>query len=210
MRQTLLIIFLALGLIALTGCGTAEKEAAPANGNNTAAPTEVAPTNPNTPVDSASDPKSDTSNTETPAGIPPTPQPADDGAGTSGQDNIQPGSTGSLPKSDEVSSDNGGLSYYNDAFRDISVKKTGTDTYTVTGKARIFEAVVEYVIEDGHDELAKGSVTASAGAPNWGDFTATIKVKKAEPNSTLLLILFETSAKDGSRQNELMIPLPTS
>nr|WP_253721158.1 hypothetical protein [Brevibacillus brevis] len=33
-------------------------------------------------------------------------------------------------------------------------------------------------------------------------------MKKAEPNSTLTLILFETSMKDGSRRMELIIPLP--
>ncbi|WP_367643857.1 Gmad2 immunoglobulin-like domain-containing protein [Brevibacillus brevis] len=49
---------------------------------------------------------------------------------------------------------------------------------------------------------------ASTAAPDWGDFTHTLKVKKAEPNSTLTLILFETSMKDGSRRMELIIPLP--
>lgn len=98
--------------------------------------------------------------------------------------------------------------YHNDIFQDVSVMKVSGDTYTVKGKARVFEAVVDYVVEDGHNELAKGSVMASQGAPEWGDFEFTVTVKKARENSTLTLILFETSAKDGSRRMELPISLP--
>ncbi|MGG1661530.1 Gmad2 immunoglobulin-like domain-containing protein [Brevibacillus sp. NRS-1366] len=98
--------------------------------------------------------------------------------------------------------------YANDIFRNVTVKKTGQDTFEVKGQAQVFEGVVSYVVEDGHNELIQGSIQTSAGAPEWGDFTHTLKVKKAEPNSTLMLILFETSAKDGSRRMELIIPLP--
>jgi len=98
--------------------------------------------------------------------------------------------------------------YANDIFQQVTVQKTGADTFEVKGQAQVFEAVVSYVVEDGHNELAQGSIQASAGAPAWGDFTRTIHVKKAQPNSTLMLILFETSAKDGSRRMELIIPLP--
>lgn len=100
------------------------------------------------------------------------------------------------------------MTYGNDIFQKVTVRKTGEDTFEVKGQAKVFEAVVSYVVEDGHNELAEGSFTTSAGAPEFGDFTYTLKVKKAEPNSTLLLILFEKSAKDGSRQMELIIPLP--
>lgn len=99
-------------------------------------------------------------------------------------------------------------SYSNDIFKDVTVKKTGTEAFEVKGKAQVFEGVVSYVVEDGHNELTKGSIQTSAGAPAFGDFTHTINVKKAEPNSTLTLILFETSMKDGSRRMELIIPLP--
>jgi len=100
------------------------------------------------------------------------------------------------------------MTYGNDIFQKVTVTKTGEDTFEVKGQAKVFEGVVNYVVEDGHNELAEGSFTTSAGAPEWGDFTYTLKVKKAEPNSTLLLILFEKSAKDGSRRMELIIPLP--
>jgi hypothetical protein len=46
-----------------------------------------------------------------------------------------------------------------------------------------------------------------AGAPDWGKFNFVVDAKKDRENSTLHLILFESSAKDGSRQHQLMIPL---
>ncbi len=98
--------------------------------------------------------------------------------------------------------------YQNEIFQEVTVKKVKEGVYEVQGKARIFEAMVDYVVEDGHNELAKGSVMADKGAPEWGAFKFTLEVKKAEPNSTLMLVLFETSAKDGSRRMELPIPLP--
>lgn len=98
--------------------------------------------------------------------------------------------------------------YANDIFRNVTVTKTAQDTFEVKGQAQVFEAVVNYVVEDGHNELTQDFFQTSAGAPEWGDFSHTVKVKKAEPNSTLMLILFEVSAKDGSRRMELIIPLP--
>lgn len=98
--------------------------------------------------------------------------------------------------------------YANERFRNVTVRKTAEDTYEVTGQARVFEATLNYVVEDGHNELAEGHATASKGAPEWGDFTFTVTVKKERPNSTLTLILFEESPKDGSRQYQLFIPLP--
>ena len=46
-----------------------------------------------------------------------------------------------------------------------------------------------------------------AGAPRWGNFNFKAEAKKANPNTVLHLILFEASAKDGSRQHELSVPL---
>lgn len=98
--------------------------------------------------------------------------------------------------------------YGNDIFQKITVAKTGEDTFEIKGQARVFEGHFQYVVEDGHNELADGTVKTSVGAPEWGDFSHTLQVKKDTPNSTLMLILFEVSAKDGSRQHELIIPLP--
>lgn len=106
-------------------------------------------------------------------------------------------------------SDNAGAVkvYSNERFKEVTVKKVGADQFVVEGKAQIFEANVEWVVEDGHNELKKGFQMADAGAPAWGNFKFEIEVDKQRPNSTLTLILFESSAKDGSRQHELPILL---
>ncbi|MFD2371196.1 Gmad2 immunoglobulin-like domain-containing protein [Brevibacillus sp. GCM10020057] len=114
----------------------------------------------------------------------------------------------SAPPEQQPTAEKAPPEYANDIFQKVTVRKTGPDTFEVKGQARVFEAVVSYVVEDGHNELARGSIQASAGAPAWGDFSRTIQVKKAQQNSTLTLILFETSPKDGSRRMELIIPLP--
>jgi hypothetical protein len=98
-------------------------------------------------------------------------------------------------------------SYSNARFRNVTVVKTGEHKYSVSGEGQLFEANVEWVVEDGHNELAKGFTTANAGAPDWGSFEFTVEVKKQRENSTLMLVLFESSAKDGSRQHELPVKL---
>jgi len=71
----------------------------------------------------------------------------------------------------------------------------------------MFEATYNWVVEDGHNELLSGYGTADAGAPEFGNFSFVVHIKKSRANSTLHLILFETSANDGSRQHELPVPL---
>lgn len=100
-----------------------------------------------------------------------------------------------------------GKTYSNKRFRNVTVQKTGDDTYKISGEGQIFEANFGWVVEDGHNEILKGHQMTDAGAPEWGKFNFTIKVKKERSNSTLTLVLFETSAKDGSRQYELPIVL---
>lgn len=98
--------------------------------------------------------------------------------------------------------------YSNKRFKDVTVEKVGEKRYAVKGKAQVFEANFGWVMEDGHNELKSGFQMSDAGAPEWGKFNFTIEVEKQRPNSTLTLILFEFSAKDGSRQYELPIALP--
>ena len=83
----------------------------------------------------------------------------------------------------------------------------GQDTFVIRGQGQIFEANFNWVVEDGHNELKKGFEMTDAGAPEWGKFEFTITVQKQRQHSTLTLILFESSAKDGSRQYELPITL---
>lgn len=97
--------------------------------------------------------------------------------------------------------------YANERFREMSVRKDGDNRFTISGKGQLFEASFGWVVEDGHNELTKGFASTDAGAPEWGNFEFSVEVQKQRPNSTLTLVLFETSAKDGSRQHELAIPL---
>jgi hypothetical protein len=97
--------------------------------------------------------------------------------------------------------------YSNKRFRNVRVKKVSEGVYAIRGKAQVFEASFSWVVEDGHNELLQGHEMTDAGAPEWGKFNFKVKVNKKTSNSTLHLILFEVSAKDGSRQHELPIPL---
>lgn len=97
--------------------------------------------------------------------------------------------------------------YSNERFREVTVEKVGDDKFRVRGQGQIFEASFSWIIEDGHNELKKGFQMTDAGAPEWGNFDFTIEASKERENSTLILILFEASAKDGSRQYELPIAL---
>lgn len=107
----------------------------------------------------------------------------------------------------EKPKDSPGKSYSNERFRDVVVTSLGQDSFRVKGKAQIFEASFSWVIEDGHNEIKKGFSTADEGAPEWGNFDFVITAKKERENSTLHLVLFELSMKDGSRVHELAIPL---
>ena len=97
--------------------------------------------------------------------------------------------------------------FSNERFKEVTVERLGGDTFRISGKAQIFEANFGWVIEDGHNELQQGHEMTDAGAPEWGNFNFTVTAEKKNPNSTLHLILFESSAKDGSRQHELPVLL---
>ena len=92
-------------------------------------------------------------------------------------------------------------------FRNVRVKKIADSTFEVSGQAQVFEAAFSWVIEDGHYELKQGHGMTDAGAPAWGNFSFEVTAAKKDPNTVLHLILFEASAKDGSRQHELPIML---
>lgn len=97
--------------------------------------------------------------------------------------------------------------YTNKRFRDVTVDMVAENKFRLQGKGQIFEATFSWVVEDGHEELKSGFNMTDAGAPEWGKFDFIIDVQKKRENSTLTLIIFESSAKDGSRQYELSIPL---
>lgn len=76
----------------------------------------------------------------------------------------------------------------------------------VAGKARAFEATFDIEIEDGHNVLAKRTVTARAAAPDFGDFEVTLPFEPpTNPSGAILFVTY--SAKDGSRREELRLPV---
>lgn len=97
--------------------------------------------------------------------------------------------------------------FSNERFRNVRVKTTGENQFLVTGQGQIFEASFSWKVEDGHDQIAEGFATTDAGAPAWGNFSFTVTVQKKRPESTLHLVLYEASAKDGSPQYQLPVPL---
>jgi len=76
----------------------------------------------------------------------------------------------------------------------------------VRGLARVFEGTIQYEFEDGHFILDKGFTTATEGAPGWGEFEIIIEIDEVT-NYSGRVILYEESAKDGSRLHELQIPV---
>lgn len=104
-------------------------------------------------------------------------------------------------KSDAIN----GKVYSNTRFKDVIVERLAEHKFLIQGKGQIFESSFSWVVEDGHKEIQQGFQMTDEGAPEWGKFSFTLEVEKTRDNSTLTLILFESSPKDGSRQHELPI-----
>ena len=121
------------------------------------------------------------------------------------KDTVENKSVNTEIKTEPVDTAQSNKIYSNQRFKDVTVEKTGEHTFLIRGKGQIFEASFNWVVEDGHEELQKGYTTTDAGAPEWGKFSFTVDVLKKRENSKLNLILFEISAKDGSRQYELPV-----
>ena len=96
--------------------------------------------------------------------------------------------------------------FQNERFRNVTINREG-DSVRVQGEAQIFEASFSYTIEDGHNILAEGHSTTDAGAPAWGRFDFTTFIPEHPSHLTPHIILYEASAKDGSAQYQLSIPL---
>jgi hypothetical protein len=97
----------------------------------------------------------------------------------------------------------------NVAFRNVKIEGSNGE-YKVTGEERVFEASFFYAVEDGHDYVIKETVfTTNAGAPEWSSFEINLSIPsdKIPKNGTLLLQLFERSAKDGEIVNLYTTPL---
>lgn len=78
-----------------------------------------------------------------------------------------------------------------------AVGETIGDKLQLSGRARVFEASFEVVLEDGHNQLFKGPITADQGAPEWGRFDEEIAYEETSQQHGLL-ILTEYSMRDGT------------
>jgi len=75
----------------------------------------------------------------------------------------------------------------------------------VSGVARIFEVTVNYALETKTGQVLKeGFTTASIGAPDWGKFEFQVTYI---PEKASILAVFQISARDGSRQDEIKLKL---
>lgn len=97
--------------------------------------------------------------------------------------------------------------FSNERFRKVSVEKLEGNKFRIQGEARVFEATINWSVEDGHYVYNEGFTTATMGAPEWGKFDFTFEIKKSEEIAVLNLVLFEVSAEDGSHNYTLLVPL---
>ncbi|MFS0822030.1 Gmad2 immunoglobulin-like domain-containing protein [Bacillus sp. 1P02SD] len=96
--------------------------------------------------------------------------------------------------------------YQNKTFKDVKVSETDNQI-VITGKAQVFEGVFDYALYDGEEKLLEDHYQ-TVGAPSWGDFEIKIdKTSIAQPKNEVRIELFVYSAKDGSKENILNIPL---
>jgi hypothetical protein len=81
-----------------------------------------------------------------------------------------------------------------------------TTPLRVTGTANTFEATFEYELKDSQGKVVDSNfVTATSGTGTRGTFDFTTKAA----DDVASLVVFERSANDGSRINEVEIPLQT-
>ncbi|WP_180271161.1 Gmad2 immunoglobulin-like domain-containing protein [Fredinandcohnia onubensis] len=96
--------------------------------------------------------------------------------------------------------------YQNKIFKDVKVSETDNE-FVFTGKAQVFEGVFDYAVYDGEENLFENHYQ-TVGAPSWGDFEIPIEKELiANAKNDARFELFVYSAKDGSKENVLTIPL---
>jgi germination protein M len=81
-----------------------------------------------------------------------------------------------------------------------------TSPFTLSGTASVFEgSFTARLVDDAGGSIVRTQVQASAGAPERGRFRTTISFGTAAQSGTL--IVYSQSMEDGSRQNEVRIPV---
>lgn len=92
----------------------------------------------------------------------------------------------------------------NNNIKVMQFEKTNRGVH-LSGVARVFEATVNYALETkSGNVLEKGVTTASIGGPKWGKFDFEVC---RIPNKAHYIVIFTTSARDGTRQNEIKLKL---
>ena len=76
------------------------------------------------------------------------------------------------------------------------------------GRASVFEASLQLSVKDAQGkEIGKNLATASEGAPGWGDYKANLSYTLAGQKQAGVIHVFSLSAKDGTVQDLLEIPV---
>jgi germination protein M len=78
--------------------------------------------------------------------------------------------------------------------------------FTLSGTASVFEgSFAARLVDDAGQNIVRAQVQASAGAPERGHFRVAFPFSSAAQNGTL--VVFSQSMEDGSRQDEVRIPV---
>ncbi len=78
----------------------------------------------------------------------------------------------------------------------------------VEGSASVFEGNVQVIIRDGRGEpVGRATATASAGAPERGDFGTTVSFALTGGRQNGVVEVFSPNPRDGSPQNVVRVPV---
>jgi hypothetical protein len=88
-----------------------------------------------------------------------------------------------------------------------SAKQELRSPITVEGRARVFEATLQVLVKDASGRpLASEVVTASKGAPEWGDYRVEAAFRLGARQEGVVEV-YAPSAKDGSPQFLVAVPV---
>jgi len=85
---------------------------------------------------------------------------------------------------------------------------TVTSPFLISGRARVFEAnVLMRLLDEKGEVITRKFVTATAGAPSWGRFNTSMQYTAPASPQKATLEVYTESAKDGSVQDLVRVPL---
>ena len=83
---------------------------------------------------------------------------------------------------------------------------TAPNPLIIQGRAQVFEATFQLVIEDGHYQLSNDTLTASTGGPEWAQFEIAVPYMDFTSPNGMVIGSYE-SAEDGSIVEVAYVPL---